>query len=58
MCASCRRTILLSSDMCFTLEPKIWNPGVYYVRCEAMVVVGAEGARSLTRAPYEPVMVA
>ncbi|MGH2614491.1 MAG: M24 family metallopeptidase [Thermomicrobiales bacterium] len=47
----------IASDMVFTLEPKIWNPGVYYVRCEDMVVVGAEGARSLTHAPYEPVVV-
>ncbi len=40
----------IASDMCFTLEPKIWNPGLYYVRCEDVVVVG-EGARSLTHAP-------
>ncbi len=48
----------IASDMVFTLEPKIWNPGVYYVRCEDMVVVGADGARSLTHAPYEPMVVA
>jgi Xaa-Pro aminopeptidase len=45
------------SDMVFTLEPKIWNPGVFYVRCEDMVVVGADGARALTHAPYEPMVV-
>jgi Xaa-Pro aminopeptidase len=48
----------IASDMCFTLEPKIWNPGTYYVRCEDMVVVGTAGARSLTHAPYEPAVVA
>jgi Xaa-Pro aminopeptidase len=47
----------ISANMVFTLEPKIWNPGVYYVRCEDMVVVGADGARSLTHAPYEPMVV-
>jgi Xaa-Pro dipeptidase len=47
----------IASDMVFTLEPKIWNPGVYYVRCEDMVVVGENGARSLTHAPYEPMVV-
>jgi Xaa-Pro aminopeptidase len=45
------------SDMVFTLEPKIWNPGVFYVRCEDMVVVGADGARALTHAPFEPMVV-
>jgi Xaa-Pro aminopeptidase len=47
----------LASNMVFTLEPKIWNPGVFYVRCEDMVVVGPDGARSLTHAPYEPMVV-
>jgi Xaa-Pro dipeptidase len=45
------------SNMCFTLEPKIWKPGVFYVRCEDVVVVGPDGARSLTHAPYEAVVV-
>lgn len=47
----------IAGDMVFTLEPKIWNPGMYYVRCEDMVVVGADGARALTHAPYEPMVV-
>jgi len=46
------------ANMCFTLEPKIWKPGVFYVRCEDVVVVGPDGARSLTHAPYEPTVVA
>lgn len=44
----------IQTNMCFTLEPKIWKPGVFYVRCEDVVVVGEDGARSLTHAPYEP----
>lgn len=47
----------IAGDMVFTLEPKIWNPGMYYVRCEDMVVVGADGGRALTHAPYEPMVV-
>src|SRR5215211_7324423 len=42
----------IQANMCFTLEPKIWKPGVFYVRCEDVVVVGPDGARSLTHAPY------
>jgi Xaa-Pro dipeptidase len=48
----------IRSGMCFTLEPKVWKPGVFYVRCEDVVVVGPDGARSLTHSPYEPVVVA
>ena len=48
----------IRANMCFTLEPKIWKPGVFYVRCEDVVVVGSDGARSLTHAPYEPAVVA
>jgi Xaa-Pro aminopeptidase len=44
--------------MCFTLEPKVWRPGDFYVRCEDVVVVGPDGARPLTHASYEPVVVA
>ncbi len=48
----------IETNMCFTLEPKIWKPSVFYVRCEDVVVVGPDGARSLTHAPYEPAVVA
>lgn len=48
----------IRTNMCFTLEPKVWKPGVFYVRCEDVVVVGLDGARSLTYAPYEPTVVA
>lgn len=48
----------IKTNMCFTLEPKVWKPGVFYVRCEDVVVVGPDGARSLTHAPYEPSVVA
>jgi Xaa-Pro aminopeptidase len=47
----------ITSNMVFTLEPKIWKPGVFYVRCEDMVVVGPEGSYSLTHAPYDPIVI-
>jgi Xaa-Pro aminopeptidase len=47
----------IRSNMVFTLEPKIWKPGVFYVRCEDMVVVGPEGSYALTHAPYDPIVV-
>jgi Xaa-Pro aminopeptidase len=47
----------IRSNMVFTLEPKIWKPGVFYVRCEDMVVVGPDGSYSLTHAPYDPVVI-
>lgn len=48
----------IRAGMCFTLEPKVWKPGDFYVRCEDVVVVGPDGARSLTHAPYTPNVVA
>ena len=48
----------IRTGMCFTVEPKVWKPGDFYVRCEDVVVVGPDGARSLTHAPYEPNVVA
>lgn len=47
----------IRTNMVFTLEPKIWKPGVFYVRCEDMVVVAPDGAYSLTHAPYEPIVI-
>ncbi|HEU0115719.1 MAG TPA: Xaa-Pro peptidase family protein [Thermomicrobiales bacterium] len=44
----------IRTNMVFTVEPKVWKPGVFYVRCEDMVVVGPDGARPLTHAPYAP----
>ena len=44
----------IRTNMCFTLEPKIWKRGEFYVRCEDVVVVGPDGARSLTKFHYEP----
>ena len=44
----------IRTNMCFTVEPKIWVPGVFYVRCEDVVVVGADRATPLTRFHYEP----
>lgn len=47
----------IRAGMCFTLEPKVWKPGVFYVRCEDVVVVGKDRATSLTRFSYEPTIV-
>jgi Xaa-Pro aminopeptidase len=47
----------IQSNMCFTLEPKVWKPGAFYVRCEDTVVVGPERARSLTKYSYEPTVI-
>lgn len=47
----------IRAGMCFTLEPKVWKPGVFYVRCEDVVVVGKEGATPLTRFHYDPVVI-
>ena len=44
----------IRANMCFTVEPKIWVPGIFYVRCEDVVVVGADRATPLTRFHYEP----
>lgn len=43
----------IRAGMCFTLEPKVWKPGVFYVRSEDVVAVEASRARPLTRAPYD-----
>jgi len=45
------------AGMCFTLEPKVWKPGVFYVRCEDVVVVGKDRANSLTKFCYEPIVI-
>jgi Xaa-Pro aminopeptidase len=47
----------IQTKMCFTIEPKIWHPGRFYVRCEDVVVVGPDGADCLNRAPYDPIVV-
>ena len=47
----------ICANMCFTLEPKIWQPGDFYVRCEDVVVVGPEEATSLTQFTYDPLIV-
>ena len=47
----------IEAGMCFTIEPKIWQPGVFYVRSEDVVVVGAERGTALTRFHYEPTVI-
>ncbi len=47
----------IEAGMCFALEPKIGRPGQFYVRCEDVVVVEQECARSLTRSTYEPIVI-
>lgn len=46
----------IRAGMCFTVEPKIWKPGEFYVRSEDVVVVGGERAESLTQFHYQPNM--
>ena len=48
----------IRSGMCFTVEPKIWKPGEFYVRCEDVVVVGEDRAKPLTQFHYEPIVLA
>ncbi len=45
------------AGMCFTIEPKVWKPGEFYVRCEDVVVVGRDGATPLTKFHYTPIVV-
>jgi Xaa-Pro aminopeptidase len=47
----------IKAGMCFTLEPKVWRPGKFYVRCEDVVVVGKDGATPLTKFHYDPTVV-
>ncbi len=47
----------IREGMCFTIEPKVWQPGVFYVRSEDTVVVGRDRATSLTRFHYEPTVI-
>ena len=44
----------VQAGMCFTIEPKVWKPGIFYVRCEDVVVVGKDRGTSLTKFHYEP----
>jgi Xaa-Pro aminopeptidase len=48
----------VKKGMCFTIEPKIWKPGEFYVRVEDVVVVGKERGECLTKFSYEPQIVA
>jgi len=44
----------IQANMCFTIEPKIWKRGAFYVRCEDVVVVGEHGATTLTHFSHGP----
>ena len=44
----------IQAGMCFTIEPKIWKPGEFYVRSEDVVVVREDRAEPLTKFHYEP----
>ncbi len=39
--------------MVFCLEPKLWHPGVYYLRIEDMILIGETGTETLTRFPRD-----
>ncbi|HMO59592.1 MAG TPA: Xaa-Pro peptidase family protein [Roseiflexaceae bacterium] len=47
----------IREGMIFTIEPKVWKPGVFYVRCEDVVLVGADRGTPLTRSTYEPIVI-
>jgi Xaa-Pro aminopeptidase len=47
----------VKKGMCFTIEPKIWKPGEFYVRIEDVVAVGEEHGEPLTKFTYEPLLV-
>ena len=44
----------VKKGMCFTIEPKIWKAGEFYVRIEDIVAVGEEHGEYLTKSSYEP----
>jgi Xaa-Pro aminopeptidase len=44
------------AGMVFTLEPKTWKLGEFYVRCEDMVLVGTERGTALTKFSHEPTL--
>lgn len=47
----------IRAAICFTVEPKIWKPGEFYVRCEAVVVVAKDRATLSTKHHYDPILV-
>lgn len=47
----------IQAGMVFTIEPKVWKQGEFYVRCEDTVVVGQERGTSLTKFHYEPTVI-
>jgi Xaa-Pro dipeptidase len=47
----------IRAGMCFALEPKIGRPGSFYVRCEDVCVVEHDRARSLTKYPYDTIVI-
>jgi Xaa-Pro aminopeptidase len=47
----------VKKGMCFTIEPKIWKPGEFYVRIEDVVAVGEEHGETLTKFSYEPLLI-
>ncbi len=46
----------IRAGMCFTIEPKVWKPGAFYVRCEDVIGVGKDRGTPLTQFHYEPNM--
>jgi len=47
----------IKKGMCFTIEPKIWKPGGFYVRIEDVVAVGEDHGEPLTKFTYEPLFI-
>jgi len=47
----------IHAGMCLAIEPKVWVPGVFYVRCEDVVAVGKDRATPLTKFHYDPIVI-
>jgi Xaa-Pro aminopeptidase len=47
----------IKTNAVFTVEPKVWKPGGFYVRCEDMVRVGSERGEVMTHFSYDPIVI-
>lgn len=47
----------IKKGMCFTVEPKIWKRGEFYVRVEDVMVVGDTCGACLTTFRYDPLLI-
>ena len=45
------------AGMCLCVEPKVGSPGLFYTRCEDIILVGKDKGTVLSVFPYEPVVI-